>query len=49
MDFMISTELLGWVISPVSRFIPTQDNTKTEESWTDIHVSSGIQTQGPSF
>jgi hypothetical protein len=43
-----SVELLGRVISPVARQLPTQDNTNTEEKRTDTHASSGIRTHGPS-
>jgi hypothetical protein len=32
---------------PVARPLPTQDNTNTEESHTDIHVLSGIRTDDP--
>jgi hypothetical protein len=32
----------------VSRPLSTQDNTNTEETETDIHVSSGIRTHDPS-
>jgi hypothetical protein len=39
---------LGWVISPVARLLPTQDNTSTEETHTDIHASSEILTHDPS-
>jgi hypothetical protein len=40
--------LLGRVISPVARPLPTQDNTNTEEKRTDIHASSGIRTHDSS-
>jgi hypothetical protein len=40
--------LLGRVISPVARLLPTQDNTNTEETQTDMHTSSGIRTHDPS-
>jgi hypothetical protein len=40
--------LLGRAISPVTRPLPTQDNTNTEEKRTDIHASSGIRTHDPS-
>jgi hypothetical protein len=36
--------LLGRMISPVARPLPTQDNTNTEETRTDIHASTGIRT-----
>jgi hypothetical protein len=44
-----SVGLLGRVISPVARPLPTQDNTNTEETRTDIHASSGIRTYDPVF
>jgi hypothetical protein len=40
--------LLRRVISPVARPLPTQDNTDTEETRTDIHASSGIRSHEPS-
>jgi hypothetical protein len=40
--------LLGRVIGPVTRPLPTQDNTNTEETRTDIHASSRIRTHDPS-
>jgi hypothetical protein len=43
-----SVGLLGRVISPVTRPLPTQDNTNTEETRKDIHASSGILTHVPS-
>jgi hypothetical protein len=33
---------------PVANPLPTQDNTNTHETRTDIHISSGIRTQDPS-
>jgi hypothetical protein len=39
--------LLGWVTNPVTRPLPTQDNTHTEETLTDIHALSGIRTHDP--
>jgi hypothetical protein len=41
-----SVGLLGRVISPVARPLPTQNNTNIEETRTDIHASSGIRTHG---
>jgi hypothetical protein len=41
-------ELLGRVISPVTRPLPKQDNTNKEETRTDIHASSEIPTHDPS-
>jgi hypothetical protein len=42
--------LLGWVISPVSRALPTQGYTNTEETpWIDIHVWSEIRPTIPLF
>jgi hypothetical protein len=43
-----SVGLLGRVISPVARPLPTQDNTNTEETRTNIHASSEIRTHDPS-
>jgi hypothetical protein len=43
-----SVGLLGRVIRPVARPLPTQDNTKKEEMRTDICASSGIRTHDPS-
>jgi hypothetical protein len=40
--------VLGRVVSPVLRPLPTQDNTNTKERWTEIHSSSWIRTQDPS-
>jgi hypothetical protein len=40
--------LLGRVISPVARPLPTQDNTNIEEARIDIHASSAIRTHDPS-
>jgi hypothetical protein len=37
-----SVGLLGRGISPVTRPLPAQDNTNTEETRTDINTSSGI-------
>jgi hypothetical protein len=38
-----------WTVDqPVARPLPTQDNTYTEETLTDIHASSGIRTHDPS-
>jgi hypothetical protein len=39
-------KLLGRVISPVSRPLPTQDR-NAEETQTGIHVSGGIRTHDP--
>jgi hypothetical protein len=39
---------LGLGISPVTRLLPTEDNTNTEETRTDIHASSGIRSHDPS-
>jgi hypothetical protein len=39
-----SIGLLGQVISPVARPLPTQDNRNTEETRTDIHDLSRIRT-----
>jgi hypothetical protein len=36
------------VISPVARPLPTQEDTNTEETRTDVYASSGIQTHDPS-
>jgi hypothetical protein len=35
-------------VSSVTRLLPTQDKTNTEETRAYIHVSSGIQTHNPS-
>jgi hypothetical protein len=43
-----SYRLLGRVISPVIRPLPTQDNINTEETRTDIHALNGIRTHDPS-
>jgi hypothetical protein len=40
--------ILGWVISSVAEPLPTQDNTNTEETQTEIHASSVIQTHDSS-
>jgi hypothetical protein len=40
--------LLGRVVSPVARPLPSQSNTNTEETRTHIHASSGIRTHDPS-
>jgi hypothetical protein len=32
---------------PVTRPLPTQGNTNTEETQTDMHASSGIRTHDP--
>jgi hypothetical protein len=45
---LLSIGLLGRVISPVARHLPTQDNINIEEPLTDIHASSGIRTHDPS-
>jgi hypothetical protein len=39
--------LLGRVIKPVERPLPTQDNTNIEEKRTDIYDLSGIQIHDP--
>jgi hypothetical protein len=43
-----SVGLLGRAISPVARPLPTQDNTNTEDTRTDIYASSGIRTHDSS-
>jgi hypothetical protein len=42
-----TVRLPGRGISPVVKPLPTQDNTNTDETRTDIHVSSEIRTQDP--
>jgi hypothetical protein len=42
-----SVGLLGRVINPVTRPLPTQNNTNIEEECTDIHASSGIWIYDP--
>jgi hypothetical protein len=44
-----SVELLRQGISPVAMSLPTQDNTNTGETRTDMHVSNGIRTHDPSI
>jgi hypothetical protein len=43
-----SIRLLGQWISPVRRPLPKQDNTKTDETQTNIYSLSGTLTYGPS-
>jgi hypothetical protein len=42
-----SVRLLGRGISPFARPLHTQGNTNTEETWIDIHASSGIRSHNP--
>jgi hypothetical protein len=43
-----SIGFLGWLISPVARPLPTQENTHKGETLTDFHASSGIRTHDAS-
>jgi hypothetical protein len=39
---------LGQEISPAAKPLPTQEETNTKETRTDIHASSGMRTHDPS-